>query len=122
MAQSEEWKSMQLELKRLVIPDLRKTGFTGSFPHFRRARGNKIELISFLSHNQYGGGFEVGASVIFPDAFGNQASNLFYPDKPIDPKKLMWCDGRIRNSLSSPLYDGVFYYADVYCMNIQSIT
>ena len=122
MAQSEEWKSMQLELKRLVIPDLRKTGFTGSFPHFRRTRGNKTELISFLSHNQYGGGFEVGASVIFPDAFGTPASNLFYPDKPIDPKKLMWCDGRIRNSLSSPLYDGVFYYADVYCMNIQSIT
>ena len=57
MAQSEEWKSMQLELKRLVIPDLRKTGFTGSFPHFRRTRGNKTELISFLSHNQYGGGF-----------------------------------------------------------------
>ena len=52
MAQSEEWKSMQLELKRLVIPDLRKTGFTGSFPHFRRTRGNKTELISFLSHNQ----------------------------------------------------------------------
>lgn len=113
MAQSAEWKSMCLELKKSVVPDLRKIGFAGSFPHFRRTRAGKIELISFLSHSNEGGAFEVGASVVFLDAVGTKESNLFYPDAEINPKKLNWGDGRIRNSLPG-VFDGVFYFVDVY--------
>ncbi len=113
MAQSAEWKSMCLELKKSVIPGLRKIGFAGSFPHFRRTRECKIELISFLSHSNEGGAFEVGASVIFPDAAGTEESNLFYPGAEINPKKLNWGDGRIRNGLPG-VFDGAFYYVDVY--------
>ena len=113
MAQSAEWKSMCLELKKSVIPGLRKIGFAGSSPHFRRTREGKIELISFLSHRTEGGAFEVGASVIFPDAVGTEESNLCCPDAEINPKKLSWGDGRIRNGLPG-VFDGAFYYVDVY--------
>ncbi len=113
MAQSAEWKSMCLELKKSVIPGLRKIGFAGSFPYFRRTRECKIELISFLSHSNEGGAFEVGASVIFPDAAGTEESNLFYPGAEINPKKLNWGDGRIRNGLPG-VFDSAFYYVDVY--------
>ncbi|MBQ8137153.1 MAG: hypothetical protein IJ174_06950 [Clostridia bacterium] len=113
MAQSAEWKSMCLELKKSVVPGLRKTGFAGSFPHFLRTRANKIELISFLAHSNFGGAFEVGATVIFPDASGTKESNLFYPDAQFNPKKLVLADGRIRNGLPG-FFDGAFYYVDVY--------
>lgn len=99
MAQSEEWKNMCLELKKSVIPVLRRMGFTRSFPNLRRIRKSKVELISFLSHSNEGGAFEVGASVIFLDALGTPESNLLYPDEEINPKKLIWGDGRIRNGL-----------------------
>ncbi len=117
MAQSAEWKNMKLELMRTVVPGLRKAGFTGSFPHLRRLRGSKMELISFFSHSIDGGAFEVGASMVFLDALGKKESNLFYPNAPIDPKKLVWCDGRIRNGLPG-VYDGAFYYVDVYSKDI----
>ncbi len=113
MAQSAEWKSMYQELKKSVIPGLREIGFVGSFPHFRRTRERKIELISFLSHSNLGGAFEVGASIIFPDAAGTRESNLFFPYAEIDPKKLIWAYGRIRNGLPG-FFDGAFYYVDVY--------
>ncbi len=96
MAQSAEWKSMCLELRKSTVPGLRKIGFIGSFPHFCRAREGKIELISFLSHSNAGGAFEVGASVIFPDAAGTKKSYLFYPDAEINPKELIW--GAIQRS------------------------
>ena len=118
MAQSTEWKSMCLELKKSVVPDLRKTGFAGSFPHLRRTRDGKIELISFLSHSNEGGAFEVGASIIFPSAAGTLESNLFYPGAEINPKKLIWGDGRIRNGLPG-MFDGAFYYVDVYSRDIS---
>ncbi|MBR6705879.1 MAG: hypothetical protein IKI84_04275 [Clostridia bacterium] len=118
MAQSAEWKSMCHELKKSVIPDLRKIGFTGSFPHLRRTREDKIELLSFLPHSNVGGAFEVGASIIFPGAAGSEESNLFYPGAEFDPKKLIWADGRIRNGLPG-IFDGAFYFVDVYSKDIS---
>lgn len=49
------------ELKKIVIPELRKRGFRGSFPHFRRIGTVKIDLMTF-QFDRYGGGFviEVG--------------------------------------------------------------
>lgn len=35
------------ELKRVVVPVLRSLGFKGSFPHFRRASGPQIDLLTF---------------------------------------------------------------------------
>lgn len=50
--------NMISSLKKIVIPVLREKGFKGSFPHFRRISGNKIDLITF-QFNRWGGSFIV---------------------------------------------------------------
>ncbi len=45
-----------VELKRAFIPAMRKRGFRGSAPHFRRIRGDAIELLA-IRFNRDGGGF-----------------------------------------------------------------
>ncbi|MDF7800823.1 DUF4304 domain-containing protein [Pontiellaceae bacterium B1224] len=49
--------SINSALKRIVIPELRKQGFKGSLPHFRRITDH-VDLLSF-QFNKYGGGFVV---------------------------------------------------------------
>ena len=49
-------KMMQKALKSFIIPEIRKLGFSGSYPHFRRKNGIKLEFISF-QFNRYGGSF-----------------------------------------------------------------
>ncbi len=113
MAQSPEWTKMQAELKLIVIPELRGVGFKGTFPHYRRLRDGKAELISFVPHNQHGGAFEVGASIIFIDAVDEQQSNWFNPYSKTDNNKLTWASGRIRNGLPG-MFEGAFFYTDTY--------
>ena len=48
---------MEAALKRVVVPELRRAGFTGSFPHFRRVR-ESIDLVTF-QFDRYGGGFVI---------------------------------------------------------------
>jgi len=43
-------------LKRIVIPALRRLGFSGSFPHFRRRGCKMIDLFTF-QFDRKGGGF-----------------------------------------------------------------
>lgn len=45
-------------LKEVVIPKLKSMGFSGSFPHFRRPREGKIDLITF-QFSRWGGSFVV---------------------------------------------------------------
>jgi len=47
---------MTSALKRIVVPDLRRRGFTGSFPHFRRIGETRIDLLTF-QFDKWGGGF-----------------------------------------------------------------
>lgn len=54
-------KEMIVALKSFVVPDLRRRGFTGSFPHFRRLGDKKIDLITF-QFDKWGGGFVVEIS------------------------------------------------------------
>src|SRR5438105_72687 len=55
---SESRSKMVATLKELVVPQLRKRGFTGSFPHYRRQRDERIDVLSF-QFNRWGGGFVV---------------------------------------------------------------
>ncbi len=48
---------MEAALKRIVIPELRRVGFTGSFPHFRRVR-QALDLVTF-QFDRHGGGFVI---------------------------------------------------------------
>ena len=113
MAQSKESRRMKEALQTIAVPKLRRAGFKGSYPHFRRVKENQIDLVSFLGHSQWGGAFEVGASIIFPNAACPEDTNYFFPNQPIDIPKLTWAHGRIRTGLPGT-YDNAFYYADLY--------
>ena len=51
-------QSMNSALKLVVLPRLRKLGFNGSFPHFRRLRSDHVDLVVF-QFNKYGGSFVI---------------------------------------------------------------
>jgi hypothetical protein len=53
---------MDAALKTVVVPALRKMGYTGSMPHLRRIR-ERVDLLTF-QFDRYGGGFaiEVGSA------------------------------------------------------------
>lgn len=65
---SSERDDMIFELKKIVVPELRKRGFKGSFPHFRRNSEVKIDLMSF-QFDRYGGGFVIEVGVCSPEGF-----------------------------------------------------
>lgn len=95
-------------LNEHTFPLLKKQGFTGKYPNFRRKTDNCIELISFQT-NKWGGSFTIEVSAVFPgsadpnytlyegiseDTFGVEATNRRY---------------RLPG-----MYDGWFYYRDIY--------
>jgi hypothetical protein len=51
-------KMMNHALKKSVVPFLRKYGFKGSLPHFRRKNETNIDLITF-QFNRWGGSFVI---------------------------------------------------------------
>ncbi len=53
-------EDMDAALKKVVIPALRKHGFTGSFPHFRRIN-EEVDLLTF-QFDRHGGGFIIEAA------------------------------------------------------------
>ncbi|WP_096271169.1 DUF4304 domain-containing protein [Paucisalibacillus globulus] len=65
---SSERDNMIIELKNMVVPELRNKRFKGSFPHFRRISEDKIDLITF-QFDRYGGGFVVEVGVCPPEGF-----------------------------------------------------
>jgi hypothetical protein len=56
MSQSRD--AMTAELKRVAVPVLRSLGFKGSFPHFRREKGPRIDLLT-VQFSTAGGQFVV---------------------------------------------------------------
>ena len=81
---------MKEALRSIVVPALRKRGFSGSFPHFRRLGQNKTDLLSF-QFDRHGGGFVVeiaeGPATEFMTSWGKRipASSLTVPD--LHPKE-----------------------------------
>ncbi len=53
---SEDRSRMIQSLQARVVPELRRRGFAGSFPHFRRSAGAAIHLLTF-QFDKWGGGF-----------------------------------------------------------------
>ncbi|WP_419964702.1 DUF4304 domain-containing protein [Pelomonas cellulosilytica] len=52
---------MESHLKSLVVPTLRKAGFKGAFPHFRRLGPDRIDLLTF-QFDRSGGGIVITIS------------------------------------------------------------
>jgi hypothetical protein len=48
---------MNEALKQIVVPELRKRGYKGSLPHFRRIR-DKVDIVTF-QFDKWGGGFVI---------------------------------------------------------------
>jgi hypothetical protein len=77
---SEEHDRMIKALKEIVVPRLREQGFKGSFPHFRRAGKDKIDLITF-QFDKWGGGFLIEISQCPPDGISTYFGEHIPPNK-----------------------------------------
>ena len=56
---------MVAKLKELVVPELKKRGFSGSFPHFRRTNEAKLDILTF-QFSRWGGSFVVEVCSCLP--------------------------------------------------------
>jgi len=77
---SSERDNMISELKKIVVPELRKRGFKGSFPHFRRISEDKIDLMTF-QFDRYGEGFVIEVGVCSPEGFTHSWGEKVSPNK-----------------------------------------
>jgi hypothetical protein len=95
-------------LKEHTFPLLKEQGFTGKHPNFRRKLDNYIELISFQT-NKWGGSFTIEVSAIFPNS---QKNNYTLYDGV--PEETFGVEATNRRYRLPGMYDGWFYYRDVY--------
>ena len=77
---SEAQDQMKKALKDVVVPRLRDHDFTGSFPHFRRCRPNRIDLITF-QFDRHGGGFVIEIGQCPAEGFTTHWGKQIAPEK-----------------------------------------
>jgi len=77
---SEAQDQMKAALKSTVVPRLRKLGFSGSFPHLRRRRPDRIDLLTF-QFDRHGGGFVIEISRCPPDGLTTAWGKQIAPGK-----------------------------------------
>lgn len=107
---------MKAALRQYVIPGLIEQGFTGKYPHYRRTFPDRIELLAF-QWNKWGNSFTIEVSVVFTNRQGLAAN--FTSDMPeVSFSEANVWDTNQRHRLKG-MYDGWFYYSDVYCMRIR---
>ena len=100
-------------LKKYVVAPLQSLGFTGVFPHYRKAYDNRIELFT-VQKNKLGNSFIIEVSTIYPQREGDE-KNFGDWKKNIDDVNV-W-DTNLRYRLPG-MFDGWFYYTDVYAKSI----
>ena len=103
---------MKSYLKKIVFAPLLEKGFTGKYPHFRRVEENCIELIT-VQTNQWGGSFTIEVSAVFP----NGKNKNYIEREGVTEKQLTVWDTNERYRLKG-MYDGWFYYRDLYVKHI----
>ena len=106
---------MNHALKQIVIKPLLDIGFTGEFPHFRKVYDNRIELL-VIEKNKWGNSFTIEISTIYPQYADNERNFANWKDSIDDVN--VW-DTFQRYRLPG-MYDGWFYYTDVYAKWIPS--
>lgn len=115
MSQSQKMRSA---LSKYVIPSLTEKGFVGEYPHYKKAYDDRIELLVFQA-NKWGNSFTVEVSTVFlPQT--NRDSNFCSEDFEIIENATVW-DTNLRYRLKG-MYDGWFYYTDVYKQKIMATT
>ena len=106
------WETMKKHLSENVFSELIANGFTGKYPHFRKAGKDCIELVSFQM-NKYGSSFTVEVSCVFPNKKDTNCAL-----ESIDADSVTVWDTNRRYRLSG-MYDGWFYYSDLYVKRIR---
>lgn len=72
-------KAVVQEIKAIIVPELRRLGFKGSFPHFRRIYDDgRVDYLSY-QFNKYGGSFIVEIAVAYP--YKGKNGNFYYWDE-----------------------------------------
>jgi hypothetical protein len=71
---------MEEALERMIDASLRRAGFSGSLPHLRRRRPDRIDLISFQFHSA-GGSFVVEVAQCGPDGLTTSWGKHLSPGK-----------------------------------------
>lgn len=93
-------------LKGTVVPELRQRGFKGSFPHFRRIKEKKIDLMTF-QFDRYGGGFVIEIGVCSLEGVTHSWG------EKVPPNKVTAHDLHIGNRLRLKDSDGQWFRYDV---------
>jgi hypothetical protein len=75
---------MRLALSTIVVPELRRRGFEGRLPHFRRFLPARLDVLGF-QFNKYGGSFVVEVGACGP-------SGLRRDSEVIPPEKITYGD------------------------------
>ena len=99
---------MRSALKKHTITVLSQYGFSGKYPHYRRENDYCVDLVSFQT-NKYGGSFSVEVSAVFPDS--ENANYCSYDKKS---RETFMIDGTNERYRLPGMFDGWFYYQDVY--------
>lgn len=72
-------EAVNREIKSVIVPELRKFNFKGSFPHFKRIFDDgKVDYLSF-QFNRYGGSFVIELAVAYP--YKGKEGNFCYWDE-----------------------------------------
>jgi hypothetical protein len=71
---------MKNALKKTIVPRLRELGFSGSFPHLRRCRPDRIDLLTF-QFDRHGGGFVLEIGQCPPNGFKTFWGKQIVPDE-----------------------------------------
>ena len=106
---------MRKAIDKYIIPSLTSNGFIGKHPHYKKVYEDRIELLTF-QNNKYGNSFTIEISTIFLDA--KRDSNFYTWDFETAEEATVWSTN-IRYRLKG-MFDGWFYYTDVYCQKIGS--
>ena len=114
MSQSSE---MRKAIDKHVIPHLTANSFVGDYPHYKKVYDDRIELLTF-QNNKHGNSFTIEISTVFLDT--KRDSNFFTGDFETAEDATVWSTN-LRYRLKG-MYDGWFYYTDVYCQKIGSLT
>jgi hypothetical protein len=81
MGLSTEAKMMKNALCTIVVPYLRNDGYKGTFPHFRRQREDRVDLLSFQFLTLGGGRYTINLNVCSHQEIVNSSSLSDTPNR-----------------------------------------
>jgi len=88
---------MNIAIKAVVVPHLRRLEFKGSMPHFRRSRAEAMDLLSFQFRSG-GGSFVIELARVHLEGFDFHGRHI-----PASKANVTYCNAMQRYRLGAPL-------------------